>query len=300
MNDSTLFTQAQSPSHCGPCSLSYCLHVLGIDATQHDLAKASGLSYWMRHQVGHDEEDIRIAAAKYKAQCRFLSIQDKSKGARFAARLRQHLARGLPAILLVRNFAHWVAVLAWVEESDTFIIDDPNVRSPLFNHWSERTLLINGWNEPGEEAGEYAEPAQYFAILVSRKDRKKPRWRLTPDFLKLCEEGSGDNAVSMTRDLLEIAKRASNGASLGRGGRELARVLDDYEEVIVRNACYWVAGRHQITMADVRRQYRDYRVIAEAAGLRVPHRADHASIVAQMSSLMTTFIWNGGALGITN
>ena len=77
-----------SPSHCGPCSLSYCLHVLGIDADQHEVARASGLSYWKRYKRGQDEQDIQRAARAYRAQCQFHSAFKKQAGRAFAARRR--------------------------------------------------------------------------------------------------------------------------------------------------------------------------------------------------------------------
>jgi hypothetical protein len=294
IEDCTLFTQPQSPSHCGPCSLSYCLHVLGVDADQHEVARASGLSYWMRYKRGQDETDIRRAAASYRAQCEFLAAFPKQDGEAFAEKLRQHLIKGLPAILLVRDFEHWVALIGYFKETDTFIIDDPNLRQPIFSRWSEKALIINGWNEADRR--KHDEPSQYFAILMSRTDRKGPRWTITDEFLRLCETGSGETAAGMTQDLVEIVKRACNGHYPVRGGERLADMLERYEETIVRNAFYWVAGTRRITMGDVRRQFRDYRVIADAAGLRVRRNADVAAIVAQLTSMMTTFIWKEGRL----
>lgn len=290
----TLFTQPQSPSHCGPCSLSYCLHVLGIDADQHEVARASGLSYWKRYKRGQDEQDIQRAARAYRAQCQFHSAFKKQAGRAFAARLRQHLSKGLPAILLVKDFEHWVALIGYFPETDTFIIDDPNLRQPIFSRWSEKALLGNGWNKA--DAHKHDEPSQYFAILVNRRDGHGPRWRINEPFLRLCETGSGETAVNMTQDLIEIVRRACNGRHPVRGGEPLGTMLDRYEETIVRSAFHWVGGNHRISVGDVRRQFRDYRIIAEAAGLRVRRNADHAAIVAQLTSLMTTFIWKEGRL----
>jgi hypothetical protein len=290
----TLFSQPQSPSHCGPCSLSYCLHILGVDADQHEVARASGLSWWMRYKRGQDERDLQRAAEVYRIRCRFLAVTRKERGYAFADRLRKHLQRGLPAILLVKDFEHWVAVLGYFPESDTFIIDDPNVRQPLFSRWSEKALLINGWNEA--DPVKHGEPSQYFALLLSRKDNAPPRWRITPDFLRLCETGSGETAVAMTQDLVEIVRRACNGRYPVRGGEPLTAMLDRHEETIVQSAFHWVEGQRRLTLGDVRRQFRDYRIIAEAAGLRVRRNADVAAIVAQMASLMTSFIWKEGRL----
>ncbi len=293
-DDCTFFTQAQSPSHCGPCSLSYCLHVLGVDADQHEVARASGLSYWKRYKRGQDETDIRRAAASYRTECQFLEGFRKSKGAAFADRLRQHLIKGFPAILLVKDFEHWVALIGYLEETDTFIVNDPNLRQPIFSRWSEKGLLNNSWNEA--DPVRHDEPSQHFAILLNRKDHKGPRWKISDDFLKLCETGSGETAAGMTRDLVEIVKRACGGRYPVRGGEKLSQVLDRYEETIVRNAFHWVGGRHRISVGDVHRQFRDYRIIADAAGLRIRRNADVAAIVAQLTSLMTTFIWKEGRL----
>ncbi len=250
----------------------------------------------MRYRRGQDEQDLRRAAAAYHINCRFLSIRRKDRGFAFADRLRRHLQRGLPAILLVKDFGHWVAVLGYFPEADTFIIDDPNVRQPLFSRWSEKALLINAWNDAQAAQHPHDEPSQYFAILLSRKDGAPPRWRITPTFLRLCETGSGETAVAMTQALVEIVKRTCNGHHPVRGGEPLTAMMDRHEETIVRSAFHWVQGQHRLTLGDVRRQFRDYRIIAEAAGLRVRRSSDVAAIVAQLASLMTSFIWKEGRL----
>jgi len=98
----------------------------------------------------------------------------------------------------------------------------------------------------------------------------------------------------MTQALVEIVKRACNGHYPLRGGEPLTAMMDRHEETIVRSAFHWAQGPHGLTLGDVRRQFRDYRIIAEAAGLRVRRNADSAAIIAQMASLMTSFIWKEG------
>jgi len=49
------------PGHCGPCSLSSCLYILGIEATQRELAKASGSPYKI-FKEGIGENKLRKAA----------------------------------------------------------------------------------------------------------------------------------------------------------------------------------------------------------------------------------------------
>lgn len=152
--------------HCGPCSLSYCLAMLGIDASQRQLARAAG-ARWRVWWDGVDENDIRRAAKRYGVSSEFLRFPNRGQARAFATRLRRHLVRELPALLLVNTygaFGHWIAAIGHTKGK--FVVADP-AQAKLSSHWGTRTLVRRAWN--AEHSGDDGEPDQFFAILLRRR-----------------------------------------------------------------------------------------------------------------------------------
>ncbi|MBI5548037.1 MAG: C39 family peptidase [Deltaproteobacteria bacterium] len=285
----SLIPQPQEDGHCGPTSLSSCLAILGIHAEQREIARAVGRPQRV-YSEGMDERDIRRGARKFGVRTEFLSRLERGKGPGFARRLKGHLRQGLPAILLVQDFSHWVAVIGRLEEREQFIIMDPDDRHRAFSRWSEHTLLREAWN--GHPHG--YEPDQYFAILTSRKDGRPPRWRITESFLRLVDAGSEQTSDEMLNDLIEMARRARADQADDEQGPSLNEVLEEHERVVIGSVEHWAAfNRRSVKPAALRSLYRDYTVIASAAGLRLPRAADTAAIVAQMATVLTTYAWLG-------
>jgi len=241
--------ELQLPSHCGPCSLSACLFVLGISATQRQLAAAAGkpVSVFID---GVDERGLRRAARAFGVKSEFVLSDDRSKGKEFARSLRAHLRRGNPAILLARHFEHWVAVIGYLSRQRRFIIVDPKEKEAVFSRWSEATLIRRAWNLAGGK--DSYEPDQYFAILLSRRDGQAPKWRLPESSLPLCERGSADPTEALANDLAEMAAVASPDEQNIEEGPYLAEFLEENEELIIGSITHWAGGNGERTRGDLR------------------------------------------------
>jgi hypothetical protein len=166
---------------------------------------------------------------------------------------------------------------------EKYLLMDPNDRARAFERWSEKGLLREGWNEGDEE-----EPSQYFAILLSRTDGQPAAWQMTDAFIRLCAVGYADTADRMVKDLKEMVERAAGTAD----GVPLEGVLEKHAKTDVRSVNHWTA-QSEVSKADLKALYRDYQVVAAAAGLRVPIDADEAALVAQMTVVLATYAWTG-------
>ncbi len=281
--------QLQLPSHCGPCSLSACLFILGINASQRALATAAGRRVSV-FTHGIDEKGLRRAARVFGVRSEFLLCDRQGDGPQFARQLRAHLSQGNPAVLLIRDFDHWVAVLGFLKSRRQFIIVDTRDENSLFRRWTGARLLREAWNRNPPD-GDHDEPDQYFAILLSREDGQPARWRVSEEWLRLCERGSGDTAAGMARDLGEIARLASPGNKEIADGPTLAELLDEYEEPILDSITRWGEGNVRLNKTDLRNFYRDYKIIASSTGIRVAADSDRSVIVGQLTSLLTSYWW---------
>ncbi len=283
--------QLQLPSHCGPCSLSACLFILGISATQRQLAAAAGKPVSIFAQ-GVDERELRRAARAFGVRSEFLFSNDRNDGKVFARQLRAHLRKGNPAILLSRDFEHWVALIGYLSKQRKFIVVDPKEKAVFFRR-SEARLLHMAWNTGDQADSDAGEPDQYFAILLSRRDGQPPKWRLSESWLRLCERGSADTAEGMANDLAEIAAKASPDERQIEEGPNLAEFLESNEELIIGSITHWADGDGQRTRGDLRTFYRDYTTIARASGIRISPEADMTLLVAQLTTILCSYWWGG-------
>lgn len=282
-------TESQLPGHCGPCSLSTCLYILGIEATQRELAHAAGAPFRV-FMHGIDENKIKKAANAYGVKCSFVMVKSKLGFDKFASKLLAHLEKGLPAILCVWDFSHWIAVIGYLKEKEKFIIVDPRNKNSIYNLYSKNYLAKIAWNELEEDGNQnkHSEPAQYFCILLSRKDRKPPRWLINEAWLRLCERGSDDTADNMANDLLEMAQRASPQGKNGGNGYYMTQILDQYEDLILDTVSHWV-GNSAVSKNDLRSFYEDYKVVAASTAIRLAKNADTMALISQISTLLTIY-----------
>ncbi len=280
--------ELQLPSHCGPCSLSACLFILGISATQRRLAAAAGrpVSVFIH---GLDEVGLRRAARAFGVKSEFVLLDDRSRGKEFVRRLRAHLRQSNPAILLTRQFDHWVAVIGYLASQRKFIIVDPKEKNAVFFRWSEASLLRNAWNASTEES--CYEPDQYFAILLSRRDGQPAKWQVSEAWLRLCERGSGDTAEGMAKDLGEMAAVASPDEQLVEEGPYLAEVLAENEDLILDSITRWASGSGKLTRVELRAFYRDYTTVASSTGIRISPDADQLTLVSQLTAVLCSYWW---------
>ena len=291
MSSSELFAplcQLQLPSHCGPCSLSACLFILGTTATQRQLARAAGRPMRV-FAHGIDEGGLRRAAEAYGVCSEFLMVAERRRGREFATRLRRHLAAGNPAIMLVDHFEHWVAVIGYLKKRHRFIIVDPKDETSVSRLWSEQALIRRGWN--GNGAPSSTEPDQFFAILLARADGEPPRWRVSEAWLRLCERGSDDTADGMANDLAEVARLASPDRDAISDGPYLAELIEEYREPILESIVHWAQGNGVRDRGDLRTFFNDYQIVASATGIRVAKRCDRAYLVAQLTALLCSYWW---------
>ncbi len=280
--------QLQLPSHCGPCSLSACLFILGTTATQRQLARAAGRPMRV-FAHGIDEEGLRRAAETYGVESEFLLVEERRRGREFATRLRRHLALGNPAIMLVDHFEHWVAVIGYLRNRRRFIIVDPKDEASVSRLWSEQTLIRRSWN--ADAAPGSAEPDQFFAILLARTDGEPARWQVSEAWLRLCERGSDDTAEGMANDLAEVARLASPDRDAISDGPYLAELIEEYQDRILDSIIHWAQGNGARDRGDLRTFFRDYQIVASATGIRVAKGCDRPYLVAQLTALLCSYWW---------
>lgn len=294
MNFSPFLTH-QHKNHCGPCSLIGCLFMLGLDGgvSQRQLAIKAGARYKIYHlgdQGGMSDSQLISLAKQHKAKAVPLEIRIKKGGKEFVDTLIPHLLQSAPALMIVQDMAHWVAVIGYLTEEEKFVIYDPN-EPRIFSKWSHAKFLREAWN-----AAEGA--SQYFAILLSRNDGKKPVWRVTKDWMNIHRRGSDCTAGTIAGDLMDlVVNSAPSGMSEPDvvppdGGVFLADLLKKYRDTVLGEILYWQEGSGEFSKKGLKDLYSDYIVCAEVCDLKINPEADHERLVAGLTSILSAYWWS--------
>lgn len=101
--------------YCGPFALKYALVMLGIFKNEKIIAKTAGSTWW----AGTDEIGLARAAKRFNCKMKYFRSDD-SFGA--LELLDKELSKGLPCILSVNNWGHWLTVLGY--QKNRYIIVD--------------------------------------------------------------------------------------------------------------------------------------------------------------------------------
>lgn len=99
---------------CGPFALKYGLAILGLFENEEAIARVAGTD-----ETGTDEQELARAAVRFGCELLMIRREDPSVAQR---ELVAHLTRGLPVLLCINEWNHWVTAVR--EEERRFIILD--------------------------------------------------------------------------------------------------------------------------------------------------------------------------------
>ncbi|MEI7811542.1 MAG: cysteine peptidase family C39 domain-containing protein [Ignavibacteria bacterium] len=227
---------------CGPFALKYALVMLGIFRHEKEIAEVAGSNWWS----GTDEIGLARAAKKFNCKMNYFHSEDPDKA---FALLDGQLDKGLPCILSVNNWEHWLTVLGC--QHDKYIIVDSGLErviailnpSKLLKRWKyqdEKDLSFDGYSiQPGSKVATKAvftlEKARI--VMYKRNEPLAKKWdTYFNDLIYICRpRNSNDINFIPVNDFLKhygkmLIKRVSfwHGAP---GVKELNRILKNMQFV---------------------------------------------------------------------
>jgi hypothetical protein len=112
---------------CGPFALKHALVVLGVLKDERELSRVAGTHWW------HGTDELQLARAAQAFDCDLLTIR-RADAERARRELVRYLKRGIPVLLCVDEWGHWLTVVKF--EQGRFILLDS--REP-------KVLAIASW-----------------------------------------------------------------------------------------------------------------------------------------------------------
>ncbi len=126
---------------CGPFALKYALVMLGRFESEKFIAKKAGSDWW----YGTDEIGLEKAANQY--DCELISMESEGSTNEILKSLKSNLKKGLPAILCVDKWGHWITVVK--HEGDKYICVDSGERKVII--LLSELELLRRWKFMGED-----------------------------------------------------------------------------------------------------------------------------------------------------
>ena len=151
---------------CGPFALKYALVMLGRFENEREIGKRAGSTWW----YGTDEIGLAKAAKSFNCKMKYFRRETPEEAIKV---LSNHLKLGLPCILSVDNWEHWVTVIT--EQQKKFIVVDSALDKVIVIYTAKQ--LTKRWKFIDEETGDISYDG--YALTSKEKPRTKAHFSLS-------------------------------------------------------------------------------------------------------------------------
>jgi hypothetical protein len=276
------FDTQPNPWQCGPFALKHALLTLGVNADVARLTRLAG-SHW---RSGTDEVQLARAARHYG--CRFPTVRRHDPD-RARVEMNRHLRRGIPVLLCVQEWAHWVTVVRQ-ERGKYIVLDSQEPRIIDVRTWPE---LRGSWvyREPDELDDDTIHTRYDFhPVIPGFRVRSRARFSLaTVRYLRRRE-----NLVLARRwdefvdYLLELCRLRT---PLSERVVSMGEFLRRHEAMILEQVGYWHGA---VERRKARRLLNHFHVVADTLDM-VIHDDGQKRAIAGLTAILT--LWAAAEYG---
>lgn len=268
---------------CGPFALKHALIALGIFAEEKTISRVAGTHWW----TGTDEIQLAKAAKQFNCTLRVIRRHNPEQARK---ELIGYLRRGIPVLLCVHEWGHWVTVVK--AESGKFILLDSKDKAVLtIQTWSE---LKSNWvfHERDEQDRKHVETIFDFHPVEPRfRIRTKAKFSLAkakylrrPENRRLSQ--FWDDYVS---DLMTICKPRT---ALSERVFSMGEFFRRHKQMILDQVDHWHGSVNRRTAGRI---LRNMHLVADTYGL-VIHQGDEKRAIAGITAILT--LWAAAEHGI--
>jgi len=269
---------------CGPFALKHALLVHGILVNERDISRGAGSHWW----AGTDEVQLARVARKYG--CRLEMIR-KLQPEAARRELVAYLRRGVPALLCVYEWSHWVTVVK--EEKGQFILLDS--RDPAVVSIATWAQLRNMWayHEPDEYDPDTVHTLFDLHPLIPRH-RVRTRAKFSLARARFLRRKSNRDFARLwdvyVNDLLNLCKPRT---ARSRKVISLGECFRPHETMLLDQIDYWHGG---VDRAAAEKILDNLHFVADTYGLVVDEEGEKRAI-AGISVILG--LWAAGAYGVS-
>ncbi len=210
---------------CGPFALKYGLVMLGRFENEKDIGKKAGSTWW----YGTDEIGLAKAAKCFDCKMKYFRRETPQEAIKV---LREHLKEGVPCILSVDNWEHWLTVIN--EQQNKFIVVDSGLDKVIVIYTANQ--LAKRWKYIDEETGYVS----YDGYALSANFRPKTKAKFTLEKARyVMRDRNKQLAIKWDtyfNDLISICKPRSTHAKRSISFTEFLR---RHEKLLITEVADW-------------------------------------------------------------
>ncbi len=268
---------------CGPFALKHALVMLGISANEDEISALAGSRWW----YGTDEFQLAKAARKFGCDLRMTRRYDADTARR---ELISYLRRGIPALLCVQEWTHWVTAVK--EEKGKFILLDSKDKAVL-TILSWRDLKKHWVYHEKDELDKTAVQTifDFHPVIPRFRVRTKAKFSLArADYLrKPANRGFARLWDQYLADLLHLCKPRT---PLSEKVISLGEFLRRHQAMIVDQVDLWHGW---IERSQAKRILNHLHFMADTYGLVIPAQ-DEKRAIAGLTAILT--LWAASEFGV--
>ena len=261
---------------CGPFALKHALAILGQFVDEKAISRKARTT-----RGGTDEKMLSRAAKAFKSKLIEVRLVDEDAAYR---RVTSYLDKGLPCLMCINQWGHWVTIVGYNSRSKRFVVldseKDPVVRLPawteLKRRWAYTEYLPTG------------EKKQYYDLYVVKPNfrvRTKADFSLARGkYLRQASNHSlSEHFDEYVTDMLNIARPRSNRED-ATPHISIAEFLRRHRKMLVETVSYW---HGKVSHAQLNKILSNMQFVAETYGLVVRDAEERETIASFAALLMT-------------
>lgn len=261
---------------CGPFALKHALAIVGRFVDETTISKAARTT-----RGGTDEKMLRRAAKRFNVK--LIEIRRYNEDAAYRS-ITKYLDAGLPCLICINQWAHWVTIVGYNARSKRFVVldseKDPVVRLPswteLKRRWAYNEHLRDGTHKQYFDL--YPVKPLYRTQTKANFSMQQAKALRRPGNITLAKHF--DQYVS---DMLVIAHPRSS-RSDASPAISMAEFLRRHRKMLIDTVCFWHGS---VTTAQLSRILNNMRFVAETYGLVIREDEERPAIASLSALLMT-------------
>lgn len=269
---------------CGPFALKHGFMMLGIFANEKDISKFAGARWWH----GTDEIQLEKAAHHYNCDLPVFRRFDPEKARR---ELIRYLKRGIPTLLCVDEWNHWVTAVK-AEQGKFIFLDSKDKAVLTILSWRElkKRWVYHERDDVDRKAIQTI--YDYHPIIPRFRVQTKAKFSIArAKFLRRPSNRAFSHAWDQyVEDLLTLCKPRT---ALSANVISLGEFLRRYEAMIVDQVDLWHGW---IERTQAKRILSHMHFVADTYGL-VIHDEDEKRAIAGITAILT--LWAAGEYGVS-
>jgi hypothetical protein len=255
---------------CGPFALKYGLVMLGKFENEREIGKKAGSTWW----YGTDEIGLAKAAKNFNCKMKYFRRETPEEAVKA---LSYHLKEGLPCILSVDDWEHWITVIT--EQKNKFIVVDSALEKVIVIYTPKQ--LLKRWKYVDESGF-----TSYDGYALTSKDKNNTKAHFSLEKARYVMRDRNKQLAkkwdTYFNDLINICRPRT---AHSKSTISFSEFLRRYEKMLVKSVADWHGSP---PYKELHKILKNMQFVAEVYNL-VVHTVDQKKVLVDLASILMMY-----------